>query len=183
MHGPPGFRSTRPGTLRRLRRDVAHFRSMYHPDASRPLALLLFAAQPANAALVLMRFAAEGSPIVALIAQWRLRRYGCDVGRGAVLGGRVELVHATGIVIASGVRIGDRCRIFHHVTLGESFGGWPTLEDMVRVLPGAVIVGGIAVGHNASIGANSFVCADVPPFATVPAGTRWTRSTLAEWES
>jgi serine O-acetyltransferase len=130
-----------------------------------------------------MRFAAEGNPVVARVARWRLRRYGCDVDRGAVLGGRISVVHATGIVIASNVVLGDRVRLFHSITLGEHNGGWPTLHDQVRVMPGAVVVGAITVGHGAAIGANSYVCADVPAHAIVPAATRWTRSTLEAYSN
>ncbi|MGO8889868.1 MAG: hypothetical protein ACLP8X_15520 [Streptosporangiaceae bacterium] len=43
----------------------------------------------------------------------------------------------------------------------------PTLGDRVWVGPGAVVAGDVAIGDDASVGANSLVVRDVPPRGVV----------------
>ena len=67
--------------------------------------------------------------------------------------------------------IGDRVTLYQGVTLGGT--GFqrgkrhPTLGDNVTVGSGAKLLGPIAVGDGAKIGANTVVVEDVPPGATV----------------
>jgi serine acetyltransferase len=70
------------------------------------------------------------------------------------------------------VRVGRNCAFYQGVTLGKSVDTLdnpdfkslvPTLGDGVWVLPGAVIAGGVTVGDNAAVSANSLVVRDVPP--------------------
>jgi serine O-acetyltransferase len=174
----------RRGTLRRVQGDFRHFRAQYHSHRSVPLALLAFLLEPTTPAAVLMRFAAESNWPVARLARRRLQvSYASDVARGAIFGEGLLLGHASGIVIAGSVVLRKRVTVFHHVTLGFHREGWPTLEDDVRVMPGAVVVGPITVGNGAVIGANCFVNADVPAGAVIPGGTRWTRSSVDRWTS
>jgi serine O-acetyltransferase len=72
-----------------------------------------------------------------------------------------------GIIVNEFSTIGENCKIFHQVTLGEKNGKAPTIGDNVIIYPGAKIVGGITVGNNAVIGPNSVVVKDVPDNAVV----------------
>jgi serine O-acetyltransferase len=63
--------------------------------------------------------------------------------------------------------IGKNCTIFHQVTIGYKKGKCPTLGDNVRIYTGAVIIGGIKLGNNCTVGANSVVNKDVPENCTV----------------
>ena len=46
-------------------------------------------------------------------------------------------------------------------TLGNKRGEYPNIKDGVYIYPNTTIVGGIIIGENAIIGANSFVDKDV----------------------
>ena len=59
-----------------------------------------------------------------------------------------------GIVVAQGAKIGKNCFISHHVTIGKSMNGAPTIGDNVYIGPGATIFGEIKIGNNVRIGAN-----------------------------
>jgi serine O-acetyltransferase len=70
-----------------------------------------------------------------------------------------------GVVIGKGVRIGKNCHIYPHVMIGrlsEKKKGYPKIGDNVTIYTGAVVVGNITIGNNVVIGANCFVCKDVP---------------------
>ena len=75
------------------------------------------------------------------------------------------------MVIGETAEIGDRVTLYQGVTLGGT--GFqrgkrhPTLGDNVTVGSGAKLLGPIAVGDGAKIGANTVVVEDVPPGATV----------------
>lgn len=72
------------------------------------------------------------------------------------------LPHPEGIIINNMVRIGDNVAIFHQVTLGEWHGKAPRIGNSSSLFPGAKIFGGISIGNNCKIGANSVVNIDVP---------------------
>ena len=75
------------------------------------------------------------------------------------------------MVIGETAEIGDRVTLYQGVTLGGT--GFqrgkrhPTLGDNVTVGSGAKLLGPIAVGDGAKVGANTVVVEDVPPGATV----------------
>ncbi len=48
------------------------------------------------------------------------------------------------------------------VTLGNGNNGAPVIGDNVRIMTGATVFGGISVGNNVTIGANTVVNKDVP---------------------
>ena len=74
-------------------------------------------------------------------------------------------------MIGETAEIGERVTLYQGVTLGGT--GFqrgkrhPTLGDNVTVGSGAKLLGPIAVGDGAKIGANTVVVEDVPPGATV----------------
>lgn len=70
-----------------------------------------------------------------------------------------------GVVIHPETRIGARCLIGQHVTIGGRSGqlGAPWLGDEVLVSPGAKLLGPIVIGDGAIVGANAVVLHDVAP--------------------
>ena len=87
----------------------------------------------------------------------------------AMVGRSVFLDHGTGIVVGAFVTIGDDVTILQNVTLGrggEAGGGAPTIGRGVLLSAGATILGEVAVGDFAKIGAGAMVINDVPPGCT-----------------
>lgn len=82
------------------------------------------------------------------------------------LGRRVRIWHHSGIIL-SARSIGDDVQIRQNTTMGvlrtEHNFELPVIEDRVDIGVGAVILGGITVGHDSVIGANAVVIRDVPP--------------------
>ena len=108
--------------------------------------------------------------------------YGIEVPYSAGIGRRVVLEHQHGIVVHGDAEIGDDCILRQGVTLGgrslDRPYEAPRLGARVNVGAGAVIVGAISVGDDATIGANAVVLSDVPAGAVavgVPAAIRHPR--------
>jgi serine O-acetyltransferase len=96
---------------------------------------------------------------------------GVEIHPAAEIGREFFIDHGAGVVIGETAKIGDRVTLYQGVTLGGT--GFqrgkrhPTLGDNVTVGSGAKLLGPIAVGDGAKVGANTVVIEDVPPCATV----------------
>ena len=66
--------------------------------------------------------------------------------------------------------IGKDCTLFHHVTLGWTKSGQPTIGNQVTMSAGASVLGGITIGDKVTIGANTVVVKDVADGCTVVGG-------------
>jgi serine acetyltransferase/GT2 family glycosyltransferase len=99
--------------------------------------------------------------------------YSADIHWDAELAPGVMIVHGVGLVIGHSARVGPRCVLFHHVTLGENIHpetreiGTPTLEADVHVGPGATLLGPITVGEGTKITAGALLMQSVPPQSLV----------------
>src|SRR6201997_5694100 len=96
---------------------------------------------------------------------------GVDIHPGALLGRRLFIDHAQGVVIGETAIVGSDVTLYQGVTLGGTGKGHgkrhPTLCDGVFVGNNANILGNITVGANSRVGAGSVVLQDVPPNSTV----------------
>jgi len=96
---------------------------------------------------------------------------GVEIHPAAKIGREFFIDHGSGVVIGETAEIGERVTLYQGVTLGGT--GFqrgkrhPTLGDNVTVGSGAKLLGPIAVGDGAKIGANTVAIEDVPPGATV----------------
>jgi serine O-acetyltransferase len=96
---------------------------------------------------------------------------GVEIHPAAEIGQELFIDHGAGVVVGETARIGTRVTLYQGVTLGGT--GFqrgkrhPTLGDNVTVGSGAKLLGPIAVGDGAKVGANTVVVEDVPPGATV----------------
>src|SRR5512133_3996678 len=96
---------------------------------------------------------------------------GVEIHPAARIGDDFFIDHGSGVVIGETAQIGDRVTLYQGVTLGGT--GFqrgkrhPTLGNNVTVGSGAKLLGPIAVGDGAKIGANTVVVEDVPPGSTV----------------
>jgi serine O-acetyltransferase len=113
-----------------------------------------------------------GVPVLPRVIAYLTRAVtGVEIHPAAVIGREFFIDHGAGVVIGETAVIGDRVTLYQGVTLGGT--GFqrgkrhPTLGDNVTVGSGAKLLGPIAVGDGAKIGANTVVVEDVPPGATV----------------
>ena len=96
---------------------------------------------------------------------------GIEIHPAAQIGNEFFIDHGSGVVIGETALIGNYVTLYQGVTLGGT--GFqrgkrhPTLGDNVTVGSGAKLLGPIAVGDGAKIGANTVVVEDVPPRSTV----------------
>jgi serine O-acetyltransferase len=94
-----------------------------------------------------------------------------DIHPGALLGRRLFIDHATGVVIGETAIVGSGVTIYQGVTLGGTGKGHgkrhPTVCDGVFIGNNANVLGNITVGENSRVGAGSVVLTDVPPNSTV----------------
>lgn len=103
-----------------------------------------------------------------------------DISPHAEIGPGLYLYHGLGTVIGKGTRIGRRAIVCQNVTTG----GGPVIGDDVRLWAGAKVIGRVAIGDRAEVGANAVVLRDVPSDSIavgVPAVTLPRVSPEREW--
>jgi serine O-acetyltransferase len=97
--------------------------------------------------------------------------FGVDIHPAAKIGAGVFIDHATGVVIGETAVVGDDVTILHGVTLGgtgkESGDRHPKVGRGVFIGAGAQLLGNIAVGDGARVGASSVVLKHVDSHTTV----------------
>ena len=97
---------------------------------------------------------------------------GIEIHPAAMIGERLFIDHGMGVVIGSTAVVGDDVTLYHGVTLGgtsleRGVKRHPTLGNNVIVGAGAHILGPVAVGDGARVGANAVVLHDVPRGASM----------------
>jgi len=106
--------------------------------------------------------------VISQLARWLT---GIEIHPAATIGKGFFIDHGMGVVIGETSEIGDYVTLFQGVTLGgtgkERGKRHPTLGNHVVVGAGAKILGGIRIGDNVKVGANSVVLKSVPPNSTV----------------
>jgi serine O-acetyltransferase len=118
---------------------------------------------------------------VAFKVLYRLVQWNCGISLAYTVkvGRRLHIWHHGGMILGA-LEIGDDVHIRQNTTFGVVACNdlrWhkPTIGDRADIGTGAVIIGGIFVGNDAVVGANSVVTKDVPPNHTavgVPAVCR-----------
>lgn len=92
--------------------------------------------------------------------------YQAKIGRGSTFG-----YGGMGVVIHSKSIIGVNCTICQQVTIGgggnSRFPGVPVIGNNVYIAKGSIVMGGITIGNNVTIGANAVVTKPVPDNAIV----------------
>jgi len=106
-----------------------------------------------------------------VVAEFVRRVTGVDIHPAAVIGPRLFIDHATGVVIGETCVIGEDVTLYQGVTLGgtslERTRRHPTIGDRVVVGAGAKVLGPITIGADSRIGANSVVVRDVAEASVV----------------
>ena len=105
---------------------------------------------------------------ISQVARWLT---GIEIHPEAQIGSGFFIDHGMGVVIGETAEIGDYVTLFQGVTLGgtgkERGKRHPTLGNHVVIGAGAKVLGGIRIGNNVKVGANSVVLKSVPANCTV----------------
>lgn len=114
---------------------------------------------------------------------------GADLAPGMQVGPGFMLAHPVGVVMGHGLVVGSNVTFAGGVTCAaryyeghEGEQEFAVIGDNAIIGAHAVLVGGVRIGHNAMVGANSTVLKDVPDNAVVhgnPARQVGTRETAA----
>ena len=116
-----------------------------------------------------------------MMTEWAHSRTGIDIHPGAKIGKHFFIDHGTGVVIGETTEIGEWVKLYQGVTLGAlSFPTdaegklvrgqkrHPTIEDRVVIYANATVLGGqTVIGHDAVIGASTWITHSVQPNTTV----------------
>ncbi|WP_052132907.1 serine O-acetyltransferase [Kocuria rosea] len=110
-------------------------------------------------------------PLAAMFLQSRVSEvFSMDIHPGAAIGSGVFIDHATGVVIGETAVVGDDVSILQNVTLGgtgkQTGDRHPKIGSGVLLSAGAKVLGNVAVGDGAKVGAGSVVLAPVPAGTT-----------------
>ncbi len=104
--------------------------------------------------------------VVGWVQRRLLRLYGLEIAPTSTVQGGLYIAHPVGCVLHAEF-IGSNVTIVSQVTFGtRTDARWPAIGHDVFVGAGARILGGIAIGSGAVIGANAVVIRDVPEGAT-----------------
>lgn len=95
--------------------------------------------------------------------------FGTDMGAGARFASPPILPHhLNGIIISHHACFGERCIIFHQVTVANGEDGRSaTIGNNCMLGAGSKILGHVTIGNNVRVGANAVVVHDVPDNCTV----------------
>lgn len=90
--------------------------------------------------------------------------YQAKIGRGSTFG-----YGGMGVVIHSKSIIGVNCTICQQVSIGGNsrFPEVPVIGNNVYIAKGSIVMGGITIGNNVTIGANAVVTKPIPDNAIV----------------
>lgn len=143
---------------------------------------------PGISAVINHRLAHElyliGLPLIArMISEIAHSETGIDIHPGAQIGPSFFIDHGTGVVIGETCIIGERVRLYQHVTLGakrfptdengallKGHARHPIVEDDVVVYAGATILGRITIGKGSTIGGNVWLTRSTSPHSNVTQG-------------
>ena len=98
-------------------------------------------------------------------------KLGISISPSTEIGSGFNINHIGNIVVNGRSVIGKNCTLSHGVTLGQKnrgkYKGYPVLGNNIYIGPGAKLIGGIKIGNNVAIGANSVVTKDIPDNSVV----------------
>lgn len=163
---------------------LAYYQHRLEPRSRlRLLAPLRMLVNPSIHATILIRIALASPKPLAFV--WRnvlISKHSIDIDRDCVIGPGLMMSHPFGIVLGGGVTIGANVLLSHNVTLGAARTPrpgerlpFPVIGDRVVIHPNSVVAGGVHIGDDTVIGANSFVDHDLPARSVYRRGEVLTR--------
>jgi serine O-acetyltransferase len=98
---------------------------------------------------------------------WARSHLQIEVPRTTAIDAGFRIDHFGPLLINAQVIAGKRLTVSQGVVIGQTKTGIPRLGDNVRIAVGAKVIGGITIGDNVVVGAQSVVTKDVPDNAIV----------------
>lgn len=89
--------------------------------------------------------------------------FNCVIPPSVEIGKGTCIAHGVGIVIHHDTKIGERCKIYQNVTIGNP---GVIVGNECLLGAGAVLLGPCKIGNHAKVGANTVVNYDVPEYCT-----------------
>ncbi|MDT4939643.1 MAG: serine O-acetyltransferase [Pseudonocardiales bacterium] len=173
---PPAGEESTPSFRELVFSDFARYRANTAPSWPRVLARCLFL--PGLVACILLRaqqklFDARQVRLAYLLRTIGVVLFSADFVPGMRIGRGLYLPHPMGVTMGGGLRVGENVTILQGVTFGTRHPDgsvaqeFATIGDGAIICTNAVLVGGVRVGDNAQVGANSVVLSDVADNAVV----------------
>lgn len=100
--------------------------------------------------------------VTALLCVILNKDIGCEVPLSTTF-----LHSGVGVVLGPGTKIDPYCTIGQNVTMGWRNDGSPTVRHHSIILPNAVLLGRITIGHHCVVGAGSVVLESFPPYSMI----------------
>jgi len=96
----------------------------------------------------------------------------CYISPTATIAVACRLPHPVRVVISRNALIGNKVRIYQHVTIGSTGRTkqnqtYPIICDDVVIYAGAVVLGSVTLGQGSVVGSGAVVLSDVPPYSVV----------------
>lgn len=162
-------------TLDLIISDLQRYYALVHPKASPCSSILLLKVlvHPRILPVLLYRvshffYRYKIKPLSWLFCSLNQFIYGIEIAAACKIGPGLFIPHSHGTVIGA-FSIGANATVFQGATLGAKYLAFdfdnssrPMLGDNVTVGSGAKVLGGIYIGSNSTVGANSVVVSDVP---------------------
>jgi serine O-acetyltransferase len=164
---------------------VSDVQAAYAGDPAATSIAEIMLCYPGTIAILYYRLAHQlhrlGSPFLArMICDISHSLTGVDIHPGAQIGASFFIDHGTGVVIGETAILGERVRLYQHVTLGakrfptdasgmliKGTPRHPIVEDDVVIYAGATVLGRITIGAGSTIGGNVWLTQSVPPNSNV----------------
>jgi len=164
---------------------VSDVQAAYAGDPAATSIAEIMLCYPGTIAILYYRLAhslhALGSPFIArMISDIAHSQTGIDIHPAAQIGASFFIDHGTGVVIGETAVIGERVRLYQHVTLGakrfpadesgtliKGTPRHPIVEDDVVIYAGATVLGRITIGAGSTIGGNVWLTQSVAPNSNV----------------
>lgn len=105
-------------------------------------------------------------PVIGLLLRWKYSslkiKFVTDMSYKVKVGPGFCIYHLYTSSIHPDCTVGKNLVLMQGVTVGAGNSGVPVFGDNIFIGPGAVVFGGITIGNNVAIGANSVVLKDIP---------------------
>ena len=152
-------------TLKLIKSDLSKLSTYKGQDINLKKIIKAYIGRKGAQAVILYRIAhsigKKSNILGTLIANYSIRKTGCEIRHKAKIGKGFKICHTVGIVISDSACIGENFRVYQGVTIGKNNPNMVNkIGDNVTILAGAkVLVEN--VGNNVMVGANSVVIKDV----------------------